>query len=74
MRSLVVLSLILLCACLPPKPVAFVDQSTGQVVECRPANASSLPLLFPNVAERERHEIDECVKEFEQIGWPRAKD
>jgi hypothetical protein len=73
-RPLVILFLILLCACLPPKPVAFVDPATGQVFECRPANASSFPLLMPNVAEREQREVDECVREFEHVGWPRAKE
>lgn len=74
MRPLVILAPILLCACLPPKPVAFFDPATGQVVECRPANESSFPILIPSVAERERREVDECVKEFEQVGWPRAKE
>jgi hypothetical protein len=73
-RLLVILFVILLGACLAPKPVAFIDPATGQAVECRPANASSLPLLMPNVAEREQREVDECVREFEHVGWPRAKE
>src|SRR5262249_14272408 len=36
-------------------------------------NAVSFPILIPNVAEREQREVAECVREFEHVGWPRAK-
>jgi hypothetical protein len=71
MKPLAIFSLLLACACLPPRPVAFVDPVGGAEVECVSANAGSLFPLMPSIAEREQREIDRCAAGYERMGWRR---
>ena len=71
MKLLAVLPEILLCACLPPKPVAFVDPAGGPTVQCASKNAGSFLPLIPSIVEREQGEIDRCVASYERLGWRR---
>ncbi len=71
MKPLAILPLLLLCACLPPRPVDFVDPGSGTEVACVSANAGSLLPLMPGIAEREQREIDSCAAGYERMGWRR---
>jgi hypothetical protein len=71
MKPLAMLPLLMLCGCLPPRPVAFVDPESGAQVECVSANAGSLFPLMPGIVEREQGEIDRCAAGYERMGWRR---
>lgn len=71
MKSLAILPPLLLCACVPPQPVAFVDPASGAQVECVSANAGSPFPLMPGIAEREQREIDRCAAGYGRMGWRR---
>jgi hypothetical protein len=71
MKQPAILPLLLLCACLPPRPVAFVDPASGASVKCVSANAGSLLPIMPGIAEREQREVDRCAAGYERMGWRR---